>query len=186
LNFVKERSIGEDRQTFDNGDQASSCWDHLIADGSLEREYRSKGINGVIALTSLKKTSAYALVARAGLNRSFYKEDRTKQVKKLAQEVLTARLEHLKEKYGWVPGQEFCQLKGNVYTYDNTFRLGGTFITGGRTHFIAHLPAQSVRDFMVEKGLKFFIVNHKVEPVKNFVGHKHAIAMLPLESCGQT
>lgn len=177
--FRRERTLVVKRSTFDAGDRSSAIWDHLIKDGTVERTYRKHGVCGVMALTGLKKSQAYALIGRAGLHRSVLTEKTTQQTETLRQEVLAARLLHLKETYDWIPGQEFCQLNGKVYSYENTFRLGGTILTGGREHFIAAVPSQSVVDFMVERGLKFFIINHKVEPVENFAGRKHAIALVP-------
>ena len=180
--FLHTKSPIMKRKTFSNGEDASHEWDHLIQNGELEKAYRKAGVLGVMGLTGLRKTQSYLLVAKAGLNRSVLIEKTAESIKETAQRVLAERLKHVEQIWGWVPGQEFCHLKGKVYCYKWPVQLGGMTLHAEKPYFIASLPGKAVMEFMEQGGLKFFIANHKVLPFEEFKNRQRVMVQIACDA----
>ncbi|MEK7645230.1 MAG: hypothetical protein AAB391_02840 [Patescibacteria group bacterium] len=166
------------RARFDEGVRSSSSHDHFIHSGELERVYRSSGIAGVMNLVGFGKSQAYALVARAGINRVVAKEvlEKRTALKKVSSEA--KNLAHCAGVYGWMPGQESCRIKARRWQYGGVVQFGGRVIPANTPFLMGSLPGREVIEFMRERGLKNFLVGEKIIPCGDLLGCKHAILYL--------
>lgn len=178
MTFPRTKIPEMTRKNFSDGGNVDEKWNTIIQNGELERVYREAGIRGVMSFTGLQKSQSYLLVAEVGLNRQIVKERVAKKAREIKQRVLTGRLKHAKDTWDWTPGQEFIYLKGRVYSYEQPIKVGELTLLGGKPYCIAPLPGRLVLDFMVEKGLKFFIIQHKVLSVQKMVGRRNAIVQV--------
>ena len=148
-------------KTISEGGGASEKWKEWLKNSinydRLERIYRDFGLKGVMSFTDLAKTCAYELIAHAKYRERKIKKSERANIMRQNRIAHAKRMRHLWDHYKWRPGMNASRVNGDFYSYPGDMQIGTLRMWANKCYFVGSLPKLSVRTYMIERGLKYWV-----------------------------